>query len=176
MPDEVAIRPEEPGDHPAVFDVNARAFGSPAEAKLVDELREAASPAISLVAVASGRVVGHVFFSPVDIEGSGKPLRLIALGPLAVLPEHQNRGIGSLLSRAGLEACRDLGCDAVFVLGHRGYYPRFGFSVAKERGLYYDPRELEGAFMVAELRPGALDGCSGRVVYHPAFYRLEGDG
>jgi putative acetyltransferase len=88
---------------------------------------------------------------------------------MAVLPECQRQGIGSLLVRAGLEACRSAGHDAVVVLGHPEFYPRFGFVAADTKGLrceYEVPRE---AFMVLELRPAALAETRGVVRYRPEF-------
>jgi putative acetyltransferase len=75
---------------------------------------------------------------------------------MAVLPEFQNRGIGSALVRAGLEACRNIGESVVFVLGHLEFYPRFGFQPAAQKGLRYKSLDFDPHFMVAELSPGAL--------------------
>jgi putative acetyltransferase len=91
----------------------------------------------------------------------------VALAPVAVLPERQRKGIGSLLIRHGLELLRARGESIVIVLGHPGYYPRFGFSTDAAGSLESSfPRE---AFMAMELRPGALDRIRGSVVYPPAF-------
>jgi GNAT superfamily N-acetyltransferase len=50
------------------------------------------------------RVIGHIFFSPVEIEtgGRSRALTVMALGPMAVLPERQRQGLGSGLVRKGL--------------------------------------------------------------------------
>ncbi|HVF28142.1 MAG TPA: N-acetyltransferase, partial [Pyrinomonadaceae bacterium] len=129
------VRVESPEDISAIRRVNEQAFGSPQEAALVDALREVARPFVSIVAVEDDQVVGHISFRPVTIDGAGSVRRAMGLAPMAVLPEHQRRGIGSLLARAGLEECQQLGCDVVVVLGHPEYYPRFGFRPAGERGL-----------------------------------------
>jgi putative acetyltransferase len=92
----------------------------------------------------------------------------MGLAPLAVHPDHQNQGIGSRLVRAGLDACRDLKRDVVFVLGHPEYYPRFGFEPASEHGLRFNGAELR-SFMVTGLRSRSLEGLSGNVRYLPAF-------
>lgn len=167
----VIVRPESKADEASVFQINESAFGSPGEAKLVDALRPIASPQISLVAALDGDVVGHIFFSPVEV-GSGP--RAIALAPVAVAPEQQNRGIGSLLVREGLERCREIDEPLVFVLGHTTYYPRFGFRVAHEHGLYYREPGPNPAFMFTELEPGALAGRSGQVRYLPPFEAVDG--
>lgn len=164
------IRPEIPDDFPAVHDVNQQAFGRPDEAYLVEALRRGPGPAISLVAEADGRVVGHIFFSPVVLETpSGERRTLLGLAPMAVLPDYQGRGVGSALVRRGLEECVRAGHPVVAVLGHPGYYPRFGFRPSAAWGVTcaYDVREE--AFMLAELEPGALAGLRGVVRYPPVF-------
>ncbi len=168
----IEIRPERPEDSAQVFAVNAAAFETEDEARLVDAVRAAAEPLISLVAVDGGAVVGHILFSPVSVEGEAPARRAIGLGPMAVAPEHQRRGIGSRLVRAGLDACRAIGEPVVFVLGHADYYPRFGFESAPARGLRYRGPEFDPHFFVAELAPGALDGWSGRIRYHDEFEKL----
>jgi putative acetyltransferase len=88
---------------------------------------------------------------------------------MAVLPAFQRRAIGSKLIRAGLDACRLENTDAVFVLGHKEYYPRFGFEPVVTYGLHYREPKLDTYFFVMELKPGMLAGLSGTVSYHPLF-------
>ncbi len=165
------IRDEEDRDHATVYAVNAAAFETPAEARLVEALRARAHPVVSLVAEAKGKRVGHILFSPVTVaEHPGG--RIMGLAPMAVAPEHQRRGIGSALVRAGLDRCRALGFGAVVVLGHPGYYLRFGFQPASRFGLGCPYDVPDDVFMALELRPGYLRGVSGTVAYHPAFDKL----
>lgn len=168
----IDIRAERPDDFAAVHRVNAAAFPSDAEARLVDRIRPLASPSVSLVATDAGEVVGHVFFSPVTVDAPEGASSALALAPLAVLPSHQNAGVGGALTRAGLAACEALGEYVVFVLGHRDYYPRFGFARADAHALYFDEPGANPAFLVAELRAGAVAGRSGEVRYLPPFYAM----
>ena len=163
------IRPEREEDYESVRRVIELAFGQPDEADLVDALRRLASPYISLVAVQDDEIVGHIFFSPVTIHTDDSAFEAIGLAPLAVLPDRQNLGIGSALTREGLEACRRAGGEIVVVLGHPNYYPRFGFYTAREKGLACEYDVPDEHFMVAELSEGALAGRRGLVKYHPAF-------
>ncbi len=163
------VRVENTEDITAVRQVNEQAFGHPHEAVLVDALRQFAHPFISLVAIDGGQVVGHICFSPVTIEGDSSVWQAMGLGPIAVLLEYQRLGIGSQLVRAGLKACQRLGSEIVLVVGHPEYYPRFGFRTAGEKGLRCEYEVADEAFMVAELRPGALHGVKGLVKYHEAF-------
>lgn len=166
------VRWERAADRTAVFTINARAFGGPNEARLVDALRESAKPQISLVALRENRVVGHIFFSPVTVGSGARAWSAIGLAPMAVEPEWQNRGVGSALVRSGLAACRAIRRPVVFVLGHPQYYPRFGFRPAPPLGLRFRGPEFNPAFLVAELEPGALAGRTGEVRYLPDFDRF----
>jgi len=161
-------RLERPEDAAAIYEVVAAAFGRADEARLVDKLRSGGFARVSAVAVARGKIVGHVLFSELRIEGPQSERSALALAPLAVLPEFQNLGIGSSLARFALEECRRARHRLVFVLGHLGYYPRFGFSVERARG--FECEYAGDHFMALELAPGALEGARGRIVY-PAPFR-----
>ena len=165
------IRKEDPKDYAAVHAVNTASFETEAEANLVDVLRKEAQPIISLVAEIDGVIVGHILFSPVSLSGF-PDLKIMGLGPLAVIPKYQRKGIGTALTETGLEMCKGLGYGAVIVLGHPEYYPRFGFrpSVLYDITCEYDVPE--DVFMVNELQPGYLDGSFGVIKYHPAFTNL----
>jgi len=164
-------RPEMPADLAAVRRVHEAAFPTPAEARLVDQLRAQGRALVSLVAEPAGEVVGHILFSPIEVEGV--PLSHLALGlaPVAVLPAFQRQGVGSRLVRAGLEACRVLGCGFVVVLGEPGYYGRFGFERAGRLGLRNE-YGADDAFRVIELSPGSIPPAGGLVKYAPEFARL----
>lgn len=120
----IEIREEQPGDIRAIREVNRLAFGQDLEGKIVDALRSNGAVLLSLVAVQEGRVVGHIVYSP----SSMGELAGAALGPMAVLPQHQRQRIGSRLVEAGNQKLKDSGCPFIVVLGHANYYPRFGFK------------------------------------------------
>ena len=162
------IRAEEPKDWAAVHAVNVAAFETPAEADLVDALREQAQPLVSLVAEDNGAIVGHIMFSPVSLPGHPS-LRIMGLAPMAVSPERQRQGIGSALCAGGLEQCKQLGFGAVVVLGHPAFYPRFGFLSSARFGIGCEYEVPEEVFMAMELQAGCLRGASGKVHYHAAF-------
>ena len=165
----IQIRSEGPGDDDALRQVHESAF-SPSlnEAILVKMLHDAGKASVSLVALEAGQIVGHVLFSPVSVAIAPEQFRGIGMAPVAVLPAHQNMGIGSQLIRQGLEKCRGAGYDAVVVLGHTSYYPRFGFQPASSFHLEneYDAGD---AFMALELVPGALKQARGLIKYAPEF-------
>ncbi len=164
------IRDENEKDFLQVFELNRRAFESDEEARLVEKLRRTEG-AISLVAEIEGRVVGHIVFSRVTLEGEKG--NFAGLAPMAVLPEFQRTGVGKQLIKTGIESCAASGFTAIFVLGHSDYYPKFGFRIAAEKGfstIYPAPEE---AFMVLELVPGSLTGKAGLIEYHPCFDEID---
>ncbi|MBD1887239.1 GNAT family N-acetyltransferase [Microcoleus vaginatus] len=167
------IRTEKPEDLEGVRQVNIAAFGRENEANLVDRLRGIAST-FSLVALPSDRIVGHICFSPVVVEGKcSSNLSILGLAPVAVLPEYQRQGIGTLLIQHGLEECRRSGFQAVVVLGHPDFYSRFGFIPASRKSLKSEYDVPDEAFMVLELESGTLQDCSGTVKYRSEFSLCE---
>ncbi len=162
------IRDERASDRTAVQALVTAAFGSPDEAALVELLRAHAQPLVSLVAEDEDLVVGHIVFSPVRLSGHPE-VRLMGLGPMAVSPDRQRRGVGSALVRHGLERCAGLGVGAVVLLGHPEYYARFGFLSASSFGIGYERDAPEEAFMLLEIAAGYLADKSGTIEYHRAF-------
>lgn len=164
----IKVRPETPEDIPGIRLVNERAFQTKAEADLVDLCRARGKIALSLAALEGKQVVGHILFTAVTLDPPHPGWRGLGLGPVAVLPECQGRGIGSRLITLGLEMCRTQGYDFVVLLGAPHYYTRFGFIPAREFGLssdYGDGDEFQGR----ELRPGVLRGAKGVVKYVAEF-------
>ena len=165
----IAIRSESSEDIARVRYVNELAFAQPAEADLVEKLREASTDALSLVAV-DDVVVGHILFTPVVVESAGRSVVGMGLAPMAVLPDRQRQGIGSALVRRGLDMLRDRGCPFVVVVGHPEYYPRFGFVRASTRGLASQWEGMpDAAFMVLVLDDQSMAGVSGVARYRAEF-------
>jgi putative acetyltransferase len=154
------LRSARPDDHDAIVALTDAAFeGSEEALRVVREVE----PEISLVYEDDGAVVGHVMLSRMEM-GEHRPFQL---SPLSVAPSHQNRGIGSALTREALRLADEAGEPLVLVLGHPTYYPRFGFEPALGLGLEA-PRDFGAAWMAVKLT--AYDpAVRGRVVFPPAF-------
>ncbi len=166
----ITIRLEQPDDVAAVRAINETAFGQSAEATIVDSLRNTCPDAVSLVAEEDDRILGHIFFSPVIGSGGHGAIQGMGLAPMAVLPDRQRQGIGSMLVQAGIDAMRERNCPFLIVLGHPEYYPRFGFVPASYHGLscQWDGVPDE-AFMVLILDEAAMAGVSGTARYRDEF-------
>jgi len=168
----IDVREERPADSSAIRDVNVRAFGQDQEAGIVDALRSNGAASLSLVATVDERIVGHIMYSPVQIgriEGSG-------LGPMAVLPEYQRRGIGSRLVETGNRQLEIAGCPFIVVLGHAAFYPRFGFQPARPIGVTCEWDVPDDVFLILVLDPARMAGVFGLARYRSEFSDLTESG
>ena len=169
---ETNIRSETENDFDSIRSVNDLAFDRPEESRLVDNLRQLPEfdPRLSLVAEREGKVIGHALFFPIYIQGEdGEEYPCLSLGPIAVVPEYQKRGIGGVLIEAGHRTALELDYTAVLLLGHPEYYPRFGYLPAEKWELT-NPWQIEGdPWMGVELVKGALECKAGLAVYPQAF-------
>jgi putative acetyltransferase len=167
------IRTADVGDHPGIASVLDTAFGQPDETRIVEALRADDADSLELVADHHGTIIGTVMFSPASAHlGNGEVLRGLGLGPVAVTPDQQGKGIGSALIEAGLEHFEPYPVAFFCVLGEPDYYARFGFTPAIERGWTWEADdgsipEMRSAFQIRLPRPLP----AGRAVlrYHPAF-------
>jgi len=168
----IDVRKERPADSSAIHDVNVRAFEQDQEAGIVDALRSNGAASLSLVATADERIVGHIMYSPVQIggiEGSG-------LGPMAVLPEYQRRGIGSRLVETGNRQLEIADCPFIVVLGHAEFYPRFGFKPARPTGVTCEWDVPDNVFLILVLDPIRMQGASGLYRYRHELSDLTKSG
>ncbi|NNC47262.1 MAG: N-acetyltransferase [Sphingomonas sp.] len=126
-------RPARIDDALEIAKVHRAAFGGEDEVKLVGMLEACGDVAASIVAEEDNRVVGHVMLSRMEAEADGTTIEALALAPVAVLPERQGVGIGGALVRTAEATARQLGCQAIFLLGEPGYYGRFDYDVGAAR-------------------------------------------
>jgi putative acetyltransferase len=172
----VGVRLEAPGDEQGIRDVELAAFTGPEESAIVDRIREEAPDGwLSLVAVdATGTVVGHLLLSPCPVEGDEGAVRttVLAIGPVAVDPVVQRRGVGSALMYAAMSLAMARGAPALVLLGHAGYYPRFGFEPARGLGLLPPADAWPDHAWMARLLPAWDESMRGTVRYPEAFEPL----
>jgi len=173
MQPQTKIREEIPTDIDKIWQINFDAFETDTEAKLVNELRSCGCPYLSLVAEKENELVGHILFTPVELSGTKNKLKIMGLAPMAVLRKFQNKGIGSKLVQAGLKYCKSRGYDAVVVLGHPNYYPKFGFVSSAKFGIKSEYDVPDDVFMILELMPGVLKNHQGVIKYQDVFNKIE---
>lgn len=172
MQENIIIRIEREADFSAVYEINSKAFETTVEALLVNKLRKSGIPLISLVSELDDKLVGHILFSQAHIISENSRIEIMALAPMAVLPEYQGQSIGSELVKHGLKLCIQNGFKAVAVLGHPEYYPRFGFEPSINLNISCSYDVPEEVFMIMELKRGFLKNVAGQVEYHKLFNEL----
>jgi putative acetyltransferase len=166
----IEVRREGDQDRQTIRLIHERAFGGNSEARLVDAIRAGGHDTLSLVAVDGNTVVGHILFSPVWIDGGHTRQNGMGLAPMAVHPTAQRRGIGSALVCGGLDRLDAIGCAFVIVVGHAGYYPRFGFEPATRFNIRPQWDGIpDDAFMIRWLPGSAPPLIGGTARYLPEF-------
>lgn len=165
------IRRSTESDRFAIGGIHASAFGQEQGQEIVELVNgllddDTAKPLLSLVAETDGRLVAHILFTVARLQPEDQDASVRILAPLAVSGDFQGEGVGGVLIREGLKQLADSGVDLVFVLGHPGYYPKFGFQAAGVLGFeapYLIPSEHADAWMVQELKAGVIGSIEGRV-------------
>lgn len=163
---QINIRPEQERDFASIHKVIQSAFetvsySNQKEHLLVDAMRVAGALELSLVAELDGKIVGHIAFSEVTING--KNCAWFGLAPVSVHPEYQNKGIGSKLILEGLNRIKKSGAKGSVLLGEPEYYYRFGFKQLEQLTLQGVPPEY---FLIKSFTD---DVPVGMVEYHPLF-------
>lgn len=164
----ITLRPERSGEEAEIRNVVNQAFGGTAHGLLVDLIRERGNARIAVCADEDGPLAGYVVASPMVFKPAVS-LDCLAIGPVAVVPDRQNSGIGSALMNHIIALARTEGIDALLLLGHPDYYPRFGFAPTHIDNQY----GATDAFMALELRPGCLEGIEAKGLFVREFFEVD---
>lgn len=173
------IRATGAGDFKAIMDVEEQAFGYDKEARLTAELLtdKSAEPIVSLLAFLEDEAIGHILFTRVTFDSQAEQPLMHILAPLAVKPEYQRQGIGGMLIRAGIQFLQSMGSELVFVLGHKEYYPKYGFQPqAGRKGYsapYPIPEEYADYWMVQPVGTKGFDAGKGKIRCSDVLNRPE---
>ncbi|MFD2211627.1 GNAT family N-acetyltransferase [Virgibacillus halophilus] len=173
------IRQERESDYKLTEKVVKIAFASADQSdhnehKLVSRIRQSDVfiPELSLVAINkdTNEILGHILLSKVLIVNGNQKTGSLALAPVSVLPNYQNKGVGRALILRALEKAGELGFRSVIVLGHPEYYPKFGFRKSSLWQIKAPFEVPEEALMAIELQKGSLDNVSGVIQYPNVFF------
>ena len=176
----INIREENLEDYNCVYSLIKKAFEGAEhtdgdEHNLVNRLRSSENyiEELSLVALDNDIIVGHIMFTKLLIINGYKKYESLALAPLSILPNYQNKGIGSKLINEGLKRAKALGYNSVIVLGSEKYYPRFGFVEASSFGIEAPFEVPSENFMTIELIKNSLKDVNGKVMYAKEFFEQQ---
>ena len=171
------IRQENINDYKAVKELTFKAFeqmefSDGDEYLLVGRLRKSDTfiPELSLVAEENGEIIGHIMLTKLKIVNGSETYHSLSLGPVSVSPELQRKGIGSKLIKEAHRIAKELGHKSIILVGHKDYYPRFGYELASKHGIQLPFEIPKEVFMVKLLTENALEGISGKVVYPKEFF------
>ncbi|MGM7719178.1 GNAT family N-acetyltransferase [Metabacillus sp. Hm71] len=174
---DILIRQELTTEYNTTEEIIKRAFlneeySDKKEHLLVNRIRksDAFIPELSLVALNQGKdVIGHILLSKIKIVDGDNTVNSLALAPVSVTPEYQKKGIGSQLIHVALKNAKDRGFSSVIVLGHKDFYPKFGFKPASLWNIQAPFEVPDEVFMALELTHHSLKNVQGVVHYSKAF-------
>jgi predicted N-acetyltransferase YhbS len=169
---DITVRAEASGDAPRIEDIVRRAYADVPysdhrEHLMVERLRatDAFLPALSLIAEIEGKPAGHILLTRARIQEGDTSVETLALAPLSVVPEYRGRGVGSQLVDVAHARASALGFGSIVLVGIPDYYPRFGYVPLSRFPITLPFEAPEDNCMILPLRPGALTGVTGRIVY-----------
>ena len=164
----IELRLEEEKDHRAVEEITREAFWNvhvpgADEHLLIHNLRKTKEfvQDLDFVAIANERIVGNIVYVKSKVMNSGKEHIVLTFGPVSVLPEYQNMGIGAKLINHTVQLSAETGYKAIIIYGDPDYYKRFGFRESKNYNITNREGKFPAALLVLELYPNALNGISG---------------
>ena len=162
---EIKLRLEEKKDYGKVEEITREAFWnvySPGcnEHFIIHKIRDRKEfiKPLDYVAIYNEEIVGNIVYIEVKVGNSDK---LLGFGPVSVLPEYQNKGIGSELINHTIKLAKEMGYKAILIYGDPEYYKRFGFETSKNYNITNKDKEYPAALLVLELYNNALSGITG---------------
>ncbi|AJI57267.1 acetyltransferase domain protein [Francisella philomiragia] len=166
----VKIRYENLKDQEQIYKLISEAFDTSDEERLVRLLHTDHQSLISLVAETNdGNIIGQVILSKMTAEEADE-LKIYGLAPMSVAPKYQHKGIGTKLIEMMIKEAKKNNIDAIFVLGHPSYYPKFGFKATIEYKIKCEYDVPEDVFMVLDIS-NKLAKLKGQIVYYAEEFR-----
>lgn len=156
------------GDEAAIYALTQSAFkampfSNGSEGPIIDQLRKDGDLTVSLVAIEDAQIIGHITFSPVTINKL--KAQWFGLGPVAVMPNFQRKGVGTLLINEGLNIIKQAGATGCALIGDPNYYKRFGFR--SDGNLHYGDTPLQ----IVQWLSFGEEKAKGTLSFAPAFER-----
>jgi len=164
----IVIRLEEERDFAIVENLTREAFwnvyGPGAdEHLLVHNLRKSDVfiKELDFVAINDNKIIGNIMFAEATVKNNVSEYTVLTFGPVSVLPEYQNKGVGGKLISHTIKLSKEMGYKGIIIYGDPEYYKRFGFKESKEYKITNKDKKYPAALLVLELYPNALNGIEG---------------
>jgi len=165
---EITLRLEEEKDFAIVEDLTREAFWNvycpgADEHLLAHNLRktDVFIKELDFVAIDNDKIIGNIMYAKATIKNNDLEYTVLTFGPISVLPEYQNKGIGGKLINHTIKLSKEMGYKAIIIYGASEYYKKFGFKVSKEYKITNKDKKFPAALLVLELYPNALNGIEG---------------
>jgi predicted N-acetyltransferase YhbS len=165
---EIKLRLEEEKDYRLVEELTREAFWNVnfpgcCEHLVIHNLRKVNEfiKELDFVAIHNNEIVGNIVYVEAKLKDNDKEYTVLTFGPLSVLPEYQNKGIGGELINYTMKLSKEMGYKAIIIYGDPEYYKRFGFKESKEYNITNKDKKYPAALLVSELYPNALNGING---------------
>jgi len=116
---------------------------------------------LDFVAINDNKIIGNIVYVKAKVINNDKEFNVLTFGPISVLPEYQNNGIGSKLINHTIKLSKEMGYKGIIIYGDPEYYKRFGFKESKQYKITNKDKKYPAALLVLELYPKALNGAEG---------------
>ena len=173
----IIIRQARDNDIRGIKDIVKEAFDRPCkneyfnEWEFVEKVRSDSGfiPELCLVAISNNEIIGYILLSKALI-GRNEGL---SLGPLAVKPSYQRKGIGKKLIDCGLKKAKEYGFKWVALTGG-DYYTQFGFESALKYGIVIADSHPENLYLKIKFLDINRE-VSGKMRFCDSFYDKNGE-
>ena len=116
---------------------------------------------LDFVAINNNKIIGNIVYVKSKVINNDAEYTVLTFGPISVMPEYQNNGIGSKLIKHTVKLSREMGYKGIIIYGDPEYYKRFGFKESKQYKITNKEKKYPAALLVLELYPNALNGVEG---------------
>ena len=131
---------------------------------------------LDYVACDHARIIGNIMYSFAKIISTDQKIfEVLCLGPISVLPDYQNKGVGSKLIKKSILKAAELNDKGILLFGNQNYYSKFGFRNAKLFNVQTSAGENGDYFMGLELSEGSLKDVSGRLYESDVFHIADSE-
>lgn len=122
------------------------------------------------------KIIANIVYAKGKLKlENGNIREILIFGPVSVLPKYQKKGYGEKLINYTIEKAKELGFDAIVIMGNPNYYKKFGFESCSKYKIYYeglDKNEEAPFFMIKILNDNNIENLKG-IYSDPDCYKAD---